>query len=384
MPHDLFARQQADLAQRGLTRRDFARFAAFLAGGTWLTLRSEPALAQLSQIQAIPRDAVRINANESPLGPCPEALDAVHKGLANAGRYQFDLVETFKQTLAAQSGLPVDHVTAYAGSSAPLHQAVLAFCSPTRPFVTADPGYEAGEFAAKAINAKVIRVPLTATFAHDVHKMASADPTPGLIYLCNPNNPTGTLTPHADILWLADHLPAGCVLVVDEAYIHMADVPMATELVKAGKEVIILRTFSKLYGLAGLRAGAALGRPDLLAKVAMWSAGPLPSLGITAATASLNVPDLVARRRKIIGDIREQTFHFLQKHDIAFVPSVSNCFMVKTERPGAEIVAALRAHNVYIGRVWPSWPNHVRVSVGTAEDMAKFQVALVKVLERPG
>ncbi len=380
MPADLVPAQRALLAANGLSRRDFARVAAFVAGGTWLSLGSEPALAQLSQIKAIPPNAVRINANENPLGPCSQALDAVQRALVNAGRYQFDLIEAFKETLAAQSGLAVEQVTAYAGSSAPLHQAVLGFCSPSRPFVTADPGYEAGEVAAKAVNAKVIRVPLTAGYAHDVRAMAAAAPDAGLIYLCNPNNPTGTLTPHADILWLADNLPKGCVLLLDEAYIHVSGAPMATELVKAGKDVVILRTFSKIYGMAGLRAGAALGRPDLLAKIAMWSGGPLPSLGMAAATASLQVADLVPTRRKIISDLRDETCQFLQAHGIAFVPSVSNCFMVKTARPGTELVAALRTHNVYIGRVWPSWPNHVRVSVGTAADMAQFRTALLKVL----
>ncbi len=381
-PHaSLTVPQQAHLAGQGVTRRDFARIAAFLASGTWLTLGSEPALAQLSQLKGMAPDAVRINANENPLGPCAEALDAVHKALANAGRYQFDLTDAFKQAMAAHDGLPVESVQAYAGSSAPLHQAVLAFCSPSRPFVTADPGYEAGEVAAKALNAKVIRVPLKGDFSHDVKAMAAADPNAGLIYLCNPNNPTGTLTQHADIVWLADHLPKGCVLLLDEAYIHVSGAPMASALVKAGKDVVILRTFSKIYGMAGLRAGAALGRPDLLTKIALWSAGPLPSLGMAAATASLQVADLVAKRRQLITEIREDTLHFLRAHGVEYVPSVSNCFMVKTPRPGPDVIAALRTHNVYIGRVWPSWPNHVRVSVGTAADMAKFQVALLQVLQ---
>lgn len=372
--------QLADLTARGFSRRDFARLAAFVAGGTWLSLGAEPALAQLSQVKAIPPGAIRINANENPLGPCPEALEAVHKALANAGRYQFDLTDAFKQALARDTGLPVDHIQASGGSSAPLHQSVLAFCSATRPLVTADPGYEAGEYAAKGVGAKVVKVPLTAGYAHDVRAMAAADANAGLIYLCNPNNPTGTLTPHADIVWLADHLPKGCVLVVDEAYIHMADAPVATGLILAGKDVVILRTFSKIYGMAGLRAGAALGRPELLAKLATWSAGPLPSLGMAAAAASLGVADLVPHRRKQIAEVRNETFAFLRAHGVAFVPSESNCFMVQTAKPGADIVAALRTHNVYIGRVWPSWPNHVRVSVGTRADMAAFQTALLKVI----
>ena len=164
----------------------------------------------------------------------------------------------------------------YAGSSAPLHQAVLGFTSPTKPFVTADPGYEAPERAAQFIGAKVIRIPLTKTYAHDVKKMAAASPDAGLIYICNPNNPTGTLTPKADIEWLVANKPKGSVLLLDEAYIHIAGAPMCSDLVAQDKDIVILRTFSKIYGMAGLRAGAAIGRPDLLEKIRPWTSGALP------------------------------------------------------------------------------------------------------------
>ena len=150
------------------------------------------------------------------------------------------------------------------GSSGPLHQAVLAFTSPTKPFVTGDPGYEAGERAAHFIGAKTISVPLTKSYAHDVKAMAAASPNAGLIYICNPNNPTGTLTPQADIEWLVANKPKGAIVMIDEAYTHIAGAPFNTDLVAADKDVVILRTFSKIYGMAGLRAGAAIARPDLL------------------------------------------------------------------------------------------------------------------------
>ena len=107
--------------------------------------------------------------------------------------------------------------------------------------------------------------------------MAAADPNAGAFYLCNPNNPTGTLTPNDDITWLANNMPKGAVLILDEAYIHISGAPMRTDLVAAGKDVVILRTFSKIYGMAGLRAGAAIGRPDLLKKINSWSSALCPS-----------------------------------------------------------------------------------------------------------
>jgi len=376
----LSTESKSELIQRGFSRRHFGRFATMLAAGATLPFYNESAMAQLSMVKGMPPDAVKINANENPLGPCAEAAEAMHNIISKGGRYLYEETFGFEETMAELEGLKPSYVRPFAGSSAPLHQAVLAFTSPTKSFVTADPGYEAGERAAKFIGANVVRVPLTKTYAHDVAAMAKADPNAGLIYVCNPNNPTGTLTPRADIEFLLKNKPAGSILLLDEAYIHISGAPMASDLVAADKDIIILRTFSKLYGMAGLRAGAALGRPDLLNKIMPYSAGALPVTGMVGATTSLKVKDLVAKRRKIIADVREDTFAYLDKHNFKYVPSVSNKFMVDVGRPGEEVAEAMRKHKVYIGRVWKSWPTYVRVSIGTQEEMNKFKTAFSAVM----
>ena len=259
--------EKRQFEQRGFSRRSFGRLATLLAAGSSLPFYNEPALAQFSKIENAPPDAVMINANENPLGPCPEAREAVANIISQGGRYLFGETDRLAALLAQQEQLKVNYVRIYAGSSAPLHQAVLAFTSPNKAFVTADPGYEAGERAARFIGARVVRVPLTKDYAHDVKAMAAVADA-GLIYVCNPNNPTGTLTPKADIEWLVANKPNGAVVMIDEAYTHIAGAPFNTDLVAADKDVIVLRTFSKIYGMAGLRAGAALARPDLLEKLA--------------------------------------------------------------------------------------------------------------------
>jgi histidinol-phosphate aminotransferase len=372
--------QKKDFLKRGFSRRTLGRVAAMMTAGATLPFFNESAMAQLSAVRGMPPDAVKINANENPLGPCPEALQAIHNVAAQGGRYLYEETFGFTELLAEQEGLKANYVQPYPGSSAPLHQSVLGFCSPAKSFVTGDPGYESGERAAEFIGAKVHRVPLTKTYAHDVKAMAAADPNAGLIYLCNPNNPTGTLTPRADIEWLVENKPKGSVLLLDEAYIHIAGARMGSDLVAKDKDVIILRTFSKIYGMAGIRAGAALGRPDLLRKITNWSAGALPVTGMVAATASLKSKTVVPERRKIIGDVREDVFSFLDKHNFKYVPSVSNKFMVDVKRPGGEIIQAMSKEKIYIGRVWPSWPTYVRVSVGTQDEMNKFKAAFLKVM----
>jgi histidinol-phosphate/aromatic aminotransferase/cobyric acid decarboxylase-like protein len=132
--------------------------------------------------------------------------------------------------------------------------------------------------------------------------------------------------------------------------------------------------------MAGLRAGAAMARPDLLQKIAPYGAGALPVTGMVAATASLKSKTLVPERRKIIGDVRTDVLSWLDKHNFKYVPSVSNKFMVDVGRPGGQVIEAMRKENVYIGRVWPSWPTYVRVSIGTQDEMNKFKTAFLKVM----
>jgi histidinol-phosphate aminotransferase len=373
---------QENLLDRGFNRRSFGRVAAMITAGASLPFYNEAALAQgLSAMRGpVPADAVRINANENPLGPCDAAVEAMSSVLRKGGRYLYEHTFEFAKVQGDIDGVKPNYVLPYDGSSAPLHQAVIAYCSKDKPFVMADPGYEAGGRAAEFIGAKTIKVPLTKELAHDVKAMAAAHATPGLIYVCNPNNPGGWPTKKSDIEWLVANKPAGSVILLDEAYIHLTKEQVNSDLVAADKDVIILRTFSKLYGMAGLRAGAAIGRPDLLAKIQPWGAGALPVTGMVGATASLKEKNLVAERRKIIGDVRTDLFSWLSKKNYKFMPSESNNFMVATNGPGQKFVQAMFAEKILVGRVWSAMPNHVRISVGTREEMEKFKVAFEKVM----
>ena len=381
--YELFGPEsRRDLIRRGFSRRDFGRLAALLTAGAAMPFYNEAALAQgLSALPNLPPDAVRINANENPMGPCPAAIEAIQKVVPQGGRYLYNETFAFSAALAEVEGIPRDHVMPFAGSSDPLHRAVLAYTGPGKSYVVADPGYEAGERAAQFIGARSISVPLRKDYAHDVHAMAQADPEAGLIYVCNPNNPTGSITPKEDIEYLVAHKPKGAIVLVDEAYIHLSKnaVP-ASALVADGKDVIILRTFSKLYGMAGLRAGAALGRPDLLAKLRHFGAGALPVTGMVGAIASLKAKGLVEERRNVIADIREQTAGWLVKKGYPVLPSEANMLMVDVGRPGRQVFDALLKEKVVIGRSWPSMPNHVSITIGTRDEMAKFRTAFERVM----
>ncbi len=367
--------QANEILKRGFSRRSLGRFATMLTAGAALPFYNESAMAQLSMVKNMPADAVKINANENPLGPCPEAAEAIYSVVKKGGRYEYDLTFDMANTLAEIEGVKPEYVQPYAGSSEPLHTTVMAFTSPTKSFVVADPGYEAGARAAKFVGAKVVGVPLTKDYAHDVKAMVAADPNAGVIYICNPNNPTGTLTKRSDIEWALENKPKGSLLLLDEAYLHFSDATPCTDLVAKDKDIIVLRTFSKLFGMAGLRAGAAIGRPDLLTKMKGYSAGALPITGMVGANASLKVKNLVPERRKNMRAVREDVFNFLAKNNYTFVPSDSNCFMLDVKQPAKDYMAAMAKEKVYVGRNWPSMPTCSRITVGTKEEMAKFMAS---------
>ena len=391
-------KQRLDLLERGFSRRNFGKIASVLAAGASLPFYNEPALAQLSKIDNIPADAVIINANENPLGPSPEALAAAQKICTNGGRYLYNLTGDVVKLLASQEGLKPEYVRMFPGSSAPLHQGPLAFCSPTKSYVVGDPGYESGAKAAKWIKAPVDQVPLLKpSFAHDVKAMAAVKRA-GLIYICNPNNPTGTMTPRADIEWLLANKPAGSIVMLDEAYTHIVpDAYFCSDLVAKDKDIIILRTFSKIYGLAGLRAGAVFARPDLMEKISGWTGSLVwssPSIaGMAAAHASLESKTLIPERKAKIGKVREDVFNYFEKKKIKYIPSVSNCVMVDTGKVGKgkdgkpdytlnPIMLAMREapYHVFVGRVWPSMPTYIRVTIGLPEEMERFKDAFSKTM----
>jgi histidinol-phosphate aminotransferase len=384
------------LLERGYSRRNIARIA--MGASAAIPFFHEFALAQQAADQTARRaaggrgmgrgvydpDTVVITSNENPMGPCKEGLEALYKVAPMGWRYspQGDNLE-FNSLLASTESVPQDHVIAFPGSSIPLANSAAAFTSPTRSWVMAGPGYGSG--AGKWIGAKTIKVPLRKDYSHDVEAMIKADPNAGAYYICNPNNPTGTLTPRKDLEYILEHKKKDAVLIIDEAYVHFAGLEnMSTDLVKADKDVVVLRTFSKIYGMAGLRAGACYGRPDLIAKVREFGgSGFMPVTATACAAASMKVgPSLMKERLEINKKNRELAFEHLEKIGVKYIPSGTNFFMMEVKgMAGQEVGTAMAANKVRIGRVWAEWPQMVRVTVGTYEEMGKFNAALDKVIK---
>ena len=306
------------------SRRSFLKLSAAAATVAGFRLVTEPMLAHAARrrhLSSDRKDVIFLDSNENPLGPSAGAREAIASITPDGGRYRDDLSDELVNLFAQQDGLRADYVRLFAGSSEPLHYTVLAYTSPTRSYVTADPGFEAGAFMSKVSGARVVAVPLTKTYAHDVRAMLATAPDAGVIYICNPDNPTGTLTPHSEIEYAAENKPKGAVVLVDEAYLHFADMPSALDLVKADTDVIVLRTFSKAYGLAGIRCGFAVGRPDLLDRLDDFGGNFMPITAVSAAIASLKVAQLIPERKRINAAVRAETFQWLDRNGYTYIPS---------------------------------------------------------------
>jgi histidinol-phosphate aminotransferase len=365
------------------SRRSFMHLSAVASAATVFHGMGEAQMAAAARPAVHAADAVIIDSNENPLGPCQAAREAVAGMIPQGGRYQFNRTNDLAALYARTEGLDPEWVRPTVGSTPPLGLTVLAFTSAKRSYVTADPGYEYGINVSQNSGVRVVKVPLTSTYAHDVKAMLAAAPDAGLFYIASPNNPTGTLTPHSDIEYLVANKPKDSVVLADEAYIHFAEAAQsAIDLVKAGKDVIVVRTFSKIYGMAGLRCGFIIARPELMQKVMSrngWN--PMPVTAVAAAMASLNDAQLVPERRRINTEIRQQTFQWLDRNGFSYISSESNCFMLDTKRPGQQARDAMAKDNVLVGRVWPVMPSYVRVTVGTQEEMERFQAAFQKLMK---
>lgn len=373
-----------DLRGRGYSRRDMGRIAALL-GGTVALGRAAPGFAQQSAKAVI--GAVRIGSNECWTGPLPAGAAAAMKIVTEGNRYEPNGEhDQLFAAVSAVEGLPASHIRAWPGSSDPLNRAAVTFASPTRGIVTADPTYEQIWRTAAWIGAKVTKAPLGPQFQHDVKAMLAADPNAGLYYVCSPNNPTGTLTPIADIVWLAENKPKDAVLIVDEAYIHFADAPNAAKLVAARDDVLVMRTFSKLFGMAGMRLGLTFAAPALHEKMMRYDGfqvtNMLPMTAVACGTASIPLASEIKARRDEMIAVREKTIAHLQSRGLKVLPgSHANMFMTEWKgKAPKEMMAALLAQNVQIGRSWTAYPTMSRVTVGSAADMEKFRIAVDKVL----
>jgi histidinol-phosphate aminotransferase len=350
-----------------LTRRQLARLL-----GTATAAAAIPRLAV-----AAPAKEVRLSANENPYGPSPAAMRALREALPDVFMYPFEAEERLAESIARLHGVSTGEVLLGDGSSDILRLAAAAF---PRKVVTADPTFESIARHVAAEGGEVVKVALTGTHAHDLERMLDAARTASLVYVCNPNNPTGTITPRAAVRAFLDAVPPSVAVLVDEAYHHYtasADYESVLPLVASKPNLVVARTFSKIYGMAGLRCGYAIAQPKTIAQLARHQAyDVMNSLALTAAQASLADVEYVSIAKKRNADTRAWLSAELAKMSLTHLPSETNFVMIDMRRDVRPLLAGLRERNVRVGRLFPAMPQHMRVTIGTPEQMRMFVDAL--------
>jgi histidinol-phosphate aminotransferase len=366
-----------------LTRRDFAGRVAVSAAVA--RMLPEMAYAQRAAVQGnLAKDMVWLNANENPAGPPPSSLKAMAEVMPSSGRYHYQEFRDFYAELSRSEDLNPDQILVGAGSSEVLHAAVDAFTA-TRPFICMHPTYEGPTELARALGRTIVRVPLAPNYAADVQKMVEeADKAKGgLLYLCNPNNPTAAVTPKADIAWMLDHLPTNTIALIDEAYIHFGETPeleSALGAVRQGKNVVVSRTFSKIYGMAGLRCGFACARPDLIAEMAPFRNNVISIVTVRAVLAAIaENRTLIPQRRAAYSKTRHELCDWLKERNVPFIQPHANFMMIDVGRDCREFGSRMPVMGVAVGRPFPPLDNMLRVTIGTDADMQKFREVFWKV-----
>ena len=329
------------------------------------------------------RTAVRLSANENPYGPSPAALQAMRDAFSVASRYPDDQVDMLVETIAKLHGVSERQVLIGDGSSEILKLAAVAFSGPQRAAVIADPTFESIGQHAKTAGAEVRRIPLDDTFAHDLTKMRDAANGAGLVYICNPNNPTATITPDKPLRAFIASLPADPFVVVDEAYYHYATSPQyasVVDLVAKQPNLIVTRTFSKIYAMAGLRCGYAIAQPETIARLhAQQAWDTMNVMALVAADASLRDPQHVVEHRRRNTETKNRLRETVERLGYRMLPSEANFVMIDLQRDVKPVITSMRANGVAVGRPFPAMPHYLRVTVGTPEEMQRFVQELAKI-----
>jgi len=374
---------------RPLSRRGFVQIlgagTASVALGPRLAV-ARPLLetAQAEAVASAPAvsGVVRLSANENPYGPSPAAFDAMRGAFDLAWRYPDEAADALVSDLAKLHAVPEDHVLLGDGSSEILKLAAAAFTGPGRSCVTAEPTFEALGQYARAAGAEVVKVPLTADHRHDLEHMLPTGA--GLVYLCNPNNPTASITPKAQVRAFLARVPESTLVLADEAYHDYTDSDDYESLMPRVAEhanLVVTRTFSKIYGMAGLRCGYAVGQPETLAHLRRQQAwDSLNIMALAAARAGLADRGHTERSRRLNRETRDHVVDALDALGCPVIPSQTNFVMASLGRDSGPVIAALRERGVQVGRRFPAMPEHLRVTLGTRPQMETFLRAFSDVI----
>ena len=371
--------------RRAVSRRGFvgglATALAYLGLEPAPDLWAAPRLTQPDEYDGL----AKLGNNENPYGPSGAVMKAMTGAFKYANRYGYP-DGGIAQAIATLHGVKTENILLGAGSGEILNVVGSTFLAPGKKVVGVEPSYGAVYSHASGIRADAIKLPLLEDYRQNVPAMIRATTRNyrevGFVYLCNPNNPTGRIVTKQEVKALLDGIPADVPVLIDEAYHHYVEDPdYATSIpyVLEGRSVIIARTFSKIYGMAGMRLGYAVATPELIQRMRPHSTGSVNAIVKWGGVAALQDKATEAKVRKLTLDLRNSSMQDMQSMGYAVIPSEANFFMVHIKRPVQPVIEEFRKKGVIVGRPFPPMLEHLRVSVGTGEEMERFMVAFREI-----
>ena len=326
-----------------------------------------------------------LSSNENCWGPPESVMKAMNNAWKYSNRYGYP-DGNIVQEIAKHHGVKAENILLTAGSGEVLDVVGTAFLPAGKKVLGVEPSYGSVYQHATSIKSTAIKLPLGKDYRQDIPAMikaANANASQlGFVYLCNPNNPTGVIITKQEVKQLLDGIPAGMPVLIDEAYHHFVDDPnYATSVpyVLEGRPVIIARTFSKIAALAGMRLGYAIASKELVDKMRPYSMGSINALVKWGGAAALKDTASQANVKKMVIDLRKKTTADLQAYGYEVIPSETNFFMVHIGREIQPVIEEFRAKKVQVGRPFPPMTTHMRVSIGTADEMAQFMTAFKEI-----
>jgi histidinol-phosphate aminotransferase len=380
-----FSTQEHQMTAATHSRRDFSRiFAQSLAAAIAAPRLPDLNLLDATERKPMPPGAIRLNFNENPYGPSPKARAALADCGPISNRYPDQAYRDVITALAQKHKVNPENIILGCGSTEILRAADDAFLDPTRNVVAGAPTFEAVLDYARVLNSNAVQIPLTPDHRHDLPKMAAACTSKtGVAYICNPNNPTGTIVTRDEFAAFLQAVPPTTLIIVDEAYYDFADDPRCTSAVgfiATNPNVIVARTFSKIYGMAGMRLGYAIGAKESIARLAAQLLQDNGNAAILqAARASLADEEHVASCRAQLNATRQWLCVELSKDSRPFIPSQANFVMLDMGTDANPIIEQFRARNIIVGRRFAAMPNFLRVTIGTQPETESFLAALREI-----
>ena len=376
-----------------LSRRSFVHTVGAGAAGIFIAGRGrEGAFFGEDTLRAQGRRAILISSNENPLGCHPDVLAAVTGSMGEAGRYAFATAEQVTALVAKRHNVKPENVLLGSGSTQILRTCTQVFTSKTSGLVAAIPAYEECASYANLLGHPVTGVKLNAELKMDLDALQAASKGAGLVFYCNPNNPVGTAVSGAEtrayLSTLLKQSPNTTVLV-DEAYFEYATMPGYETMIPLAVEnprVVVARTFSKCFGMAGLRIGYAIAHKDTIAKMEAWeSIDSISIMALQGARAAMAVPaSWVAAEQRRNAEARAFTMKWFADRGYTPTDSQTNFMFVDIKRPSKGFREACAREGVLIGRDFPPYDTtHARISVGTMADMQRAVKVFEQVLATP-